>query len=274
MLVHAELPGPIKFASATLEGSSSPPNRYATWLASRPRASENDAIAMLVRLSQEFGARIHIVHLSSSDAIAPLQTARAERATISVETCPHHPTFTSEDIADGATEFKCAPPIRERTNREALWTALRSGTIDLVASDHSPCPPAMKLRDQGDFRRAWGGIASLQLGLPVVWTEARSRGYALSDVAKWMCSGPAQLAGLSDKKERSRWAATYRVIVDQDAGSRVDPEKLIHRHKRTPVCRSTATRVRRNDIFARANQFRQREDFRRAIRRSPRRGLP
>jgi allantoinase len=244
LLVHAELPGPIEFGAATREVSSSPPNHYTTWLASRPRAAENDAIAMLLRLSQEFGARIHIVHLSSSDAIATLQAARSNGAKISVETCPHYLTFTAEDIPDSATEFKCAPPIRERTNREALWTALRSGTIDLVASDHSPCPPTMKLRAQGDFLRAWGGIASLQLSLPVMWTEARSRGYALSDVAKWMCSGPAQLAGLSDKKGAIAVGCDADLVtVDQDAGFRVDPEKLFHRHKLTPYAGRQLTGV-------------------------------
>jgi allantoinase len=234
LLVHAELPDAIDRAVAQRNPAAAP-NRYATWLASRPRQAENDAIALVIHLAQEFGARMHIVHLASSDTVAPLRAARANGAKISVETCPHYLTFAAEEIGDGATEFKCAPPIRERDNRESLWAALREGTIDLVASDHSPCPPPMKLREQSDFLRAWGGIASLQLGLPAVWTEARSRGYALSDVVKWMCREPARLAGLSGKKGAIAVGCDADLVIfDPDAGFRVDPENLLHRHKLTP----------------------------------------
>jgi allantoinase len=234
LLAHAELPGPIEEAVAK-PAAHAPANRYATWLASRPREAENEAIALLLRLAHEFNTRVHIVHLSSSDAIAHLQGAKSRGARVSVETCPHYLTFTSEEIADGATQFKCAPPIRERDNRERLWAALRDGTIDLIASDHSPCPPAMKLRDEGDFVRAWGGIASLQLSLPAVWTEARSRGYALSDVARWMCSGPAHLAGLANRKGAIAVGCDADLVIfDPDARFRVDPARLRNRHKLTP----------------------------------------
>jgi allantoinase len=234
LLAHAELPGPIEEA-ARKQRKDAPANRYATWLASRPREAENEAIALLLRLAGEFKTRIHIVHLSSSDSIPQLRQARARGIRVSVETCPHYLAFVAEEIADGATEFKCAPPIRERENREKLWTALRDGTIDFIASDHSPCPPAMKLCEEGDFLRAWGGIASLQIGLPAVWTQARSRGYALTHAAEWMCRGPAHLAGL--EKRKGAIAAGFDadlVIWNPDQKFCVHPAGLHHRHKLTP----------------------------------------
>jgi allantoinase len=234
LLAHAELPGPIEGAMKTLIPGQ-PTHRYATWLASRPRKAENEAIALLLRLAGEFNARIHIVHLSSSDATSQLQYAKSQGARLTVESCPHYLTFTSEEIPDGATQFKCAPPLREKENREKLWTALLDGTIDLIASDHSPCPPAMKLLEQGDFLRAWGGIASLQLSLPVVWTQARSRGYAFTDVAKWMCSGPAHLAGLDSRKGAIAPGCDADIVIwSPEATFRVDPVRLHHRHKLTP----------------------------------------
>jgi allantoinase len=233
LLVHAELPGPIE--GAVERASAGRPSRYATWLASRPREAENEAVGLLVRLAREFGARIHVVHLASSDALAQLRQAKSEGVRISVETCPHYLTFAAEEIPDGATEFKCAPPIRERENREKLWSALRDTTIDFVASDHSPCPPSMKLRERGDFLHSWGGIASLQLALPVIWTEARSRGYALSDVARWMCRGPADLAGLAGKKGAiAAGCDADLVIFDPEKRFHVEPSKLYHRNKLTP----------------------------------------
>jgi allantoinase len=234
LLAHAELPGPIEEA-VHKRPKGAPANRYATWLASRPRQAEDEAIALLLRLAEEFHARIHIVHLSSSDSIAQLRQARARGIRVTVETCPHYLTFASEEIADGATEFKCAPPVRERENREKLWTALGAGKIDFVVSDHSPCPPRMKLREEGDFLRAWGGIASLQVGLPAVWTQARSRGYALSHVADWVCRGPARLAGI-DKCKGAIAAGCDADLVIWKPGAkfRVDPARLHHRHKLTP----------------------------------------
>jgi allantoinase len=234
LLAHAEVPGPIEAALRSISPTQ-PPNKYATWLASRPGEAENDAIALLLRLAGEFEADIHIVHLSSSCALPQLAQARTRGVPVSVETCPHYLTFTAEEIADGATEFKCAPPIRERENRERLWAALRDGAIDLIASDHSPCPPAMKRRNEGDFLHAWGGIASLQLSLSAVWTAARARGYALTHVARWMCSAPAHLAGIDRRKGAiAAGRDADLVIFNPDAQFRVDPARLHHRHKLTP----------------------------------------
>jgi allantoinase len=162
LLAHAELLQPIEKAIESLPKTPSP-RKYAAWLAARPREAENDAVALLLRLGGEYGARIHIVHVSSADALAALRSAKATGGAVTAETCPHYLTFAAEEIADGATEFKCAPPIRERENREKLWQGLGDGTLDFIATDHSPCPPAMKLPEEGDFLRAWGGIASLQL---------------------------------------------------------------------------------------------------------------
>jgi allantoinase len=234
LLAHAELPGPIDEAARNRRTDGSP-QKYMTWLASRPRKAENEAIALLLRLAEEFQARIHIVHLSSSDSIVQLQKAKEDGIRISVETCPHYLTFASEEIADGATEVKCAPPIRERENREKLWTALRDGSIDFIASDHSPCPPSMKLPEEGDFLRAWGGIASLQLTLPAVWTQARSRGYALTYMAEWMCRGTARLAGLEKRKGSIATGCDADLVIwNPDAKFCVDPSRLHHRHKLTP----------------------------------------
>ncbi len=234
LLAHAEVPEPIEAAARTRPASASP-QRYSTWLASRPRAAENEAIALLLRLAREYQVHIHVVHLSSSDAILSLRQTEDSGMRVSVETCPHYLTFAAEDIADSATEFKCAPPIRERENREKLWTALHDGTISLIASDHSPCPSGMKLRDEGDFLRAWGGIASLQLSLPAAWTEARSRGYALTRVAEWMCHAPARLAGLEKRKGSIAAGCDADLVIwNPDAAFRVDPERLHHRHKLTP----------------------------------------
>lgn len=233
LLAHAELPGPIAAGMKNL--AKADPRAYATWLASRPREAEIEAIALLIRICREFGIRTHVVHLSSSDAIEQLRQAKSDGLAVSVETCPHYLTFAAEEISDGATEFKCAPPIRERANREKLWDALADGTIDMIATDHSPCLPAMKLAEEGDFLRAWGGIASLQLSLPAVWTQAASRGYAVPRLAEWLCQGPARLAGLEKRK------GTIAVGFDADlviwnpgAKFTVDPTHLHHRHKITP----------------------------------------
>jgi allantoinase len=233
LLAHAEVPGPIEAVERKL--AKSDPRKHAMWLASRPREAEDQAISLLLRLCREYQVAIHIVHLSSSDSTAQLQHAKKERLAVSVETCPHYLTFAAEDIPDGATEFKCAPPIRERENRERLWTALGDGTIDLIASDHSPSPPQMKLPESGDFLRSWGGIASLQLSLPAVWTEARNRGYSVTRLAEWLCAAPARLAGLN--KRKGSIAVGYDadfVIWNPDAKFVVDPGALHHRHKITP----------------------------------------
>ena len=233
LLAHAELPGPIEAAAAGARNADQ--RRYATWLGSRPREAENEAIALLIRLSREFGARVHIVHLSSSDALPRLRRAKEEGLPITVETCHHYLTFAAEEIADGATEFKCAPPIRERENREKLWEALGDGLIDFVATDHSPCPPAMKGVETGEFLGAWGGIASLQLSLAALWTEARRRGIGVERMAEWLCGGPARLAGLD--KRKGKIAVGYDAdlaVWDPEAEFTVQAEDLHHRHKLTP----------------------------------------
>ncbi|MFZ0909468.1 MAG: allantoinase AllB [Candidatus Acidiferrales bacterium] len=233
LLVHAELPGPIDAAAKSL--TKAPAAKYSTWLASRPREAENEAIALMVNLAKEIKARIHIVHVSSSDALPILKEAKSAGLAVTAETCPHYLAFSSEEIPDGATEFKCAPPIRESANREKLWEALADGTLDFVATDHSPCPPEMKRKDTGDFIAAWGGIASLELSLPAVWTSALERGYAVERLAGWLCSGPARLAGLETRKGKiAKDFDADLVIWDPNAKFRVEPERLHQRNKLTP----------------------------------------
>ena len=233
LIVHAELPGPISRTGISAETVS--PTEYATFLASRPRAAEDEAVALMIKLSREFGARVHIVHHSSADSLAMLRDAKAAGIKITAETCPHYLSFAAEEIPDGATEFKCCPPIRERDNREQLWTALGEGTIDMVVSDHSPCPPEMKRRESGDFLQAWGGISSLQLRLPIVWTESRRRGFYFEDVARWLCSAPAKLVGLERRKGSiAQGYDADLVIWNPKKQFRVEAEELQHRHKLTP----------------------------------------
>ena len=233
LLVHAELARPIDQAFANLRDADW--RKYETYLASRPDEAELEAIRLMIRLCREYGFRLHIVHLSTAQALPELKAAREEGLPITVETCPHYLHFAAEEIADGATLLKCAPPIRGRENREALWQGLRDGTIDLVATDHSPCPPEMKRREQGRFDLAWGGIAGLSVALPVMWTDAARRGFALDDIARWMSAKPAALAGLSARAgvlEAGREASF--VVFDPDAESVVTPEKLHYRHAISP----------------------------------------
>jgi allantoinase len=177
---------------------------------------------------------VHVVHHSSADALEILRAAKASGALLTVETCPHYLHFAAEDIRDGATEFKCCPPIRERENREQLWQALRDGTIDMVVSDHSPCPPEMKMREEGDFMKAWGGISSLQLRLPVMWTESSARGFDLNQLAEWLCAAPARQVGLRQKGSISVGCDADIVIWNPEREFRVAPEMIQHRHKLTP----------------------------------------
>jgi allantoinase len=230
LLAHAEWPGLLSEPDARAD-----PRRYSTWLTSRPPAAETAAIELLARLSHHTGARVHVVHLASADALPAIAAARAAGVPITVETCPHYLTFCAEEIADGATPFKCAPPIRERAHRERLWQALDAGAIDLVATDHSPAPPALKHVADGDFVEAWGGIASLQLALPVMWTGAAQRGLPVERLAQWMSAGPARLAGLGGVK--GAIAAGHDAdlaIFDPDARCTVDAAALYHRHAVTP----------------------------------------
>ena len=226
LMVHAEDPALLRDGAASSD--------YRDYLASRPPAAERSAIAMLVRQLEGCRTPVHVVHLSSASSLEIVRAARSRGLPITVETCPHYLTFAAEEIPDGATEHKCAPPIRERAERDALWRALIDGDIDLVASDHSPCPPAMK-DTGGDFFSAWGGIASLQLALSAVWTGARARGATIADVARWMCERTAALAGLGARK--GKLAEGYDadvVVLDPDASFVVDGAKLLHRHKVTP----------------------------------------
>ena len=232
LLVHAELSEPIERAGAALAGHD--PRAYATWLGSRPAEAEVEAIRLVLGLAAETGCHVHIVHLSAAAALPELRAARGRGVSVTVETCPHYLALAAEDVADGATEFKCAPPIRERSNREALWQALLGGDIDLVASDHSPCPPALKGKERGDFMSAWGGIASLELGLSVVWTEARQRGATLVQVARWMAERPAALAGLDRIGRIAPGADADLVAFDPDAAWTVDAARLRQRHPLTP----------------------------------------
>jgi allantoinase len=233
LLAHAELPGPIATAASALQGRD--PRRYATWLASRPPAAEVEAVRLLLRLCEDTGCAVHIVHLATAEALAELRPARARGLPVTVETCPHHLVFTAEEIEDGDTLLKCAPPVRERENRERLWEALREGTIDLVASDHSPCPPALKRLDSGDFVAAWGGIGSLEVALGAVWAEARTRGFTPAALARWMGERPARLAGLAGRKGVIAPGADADLVVwDPVAEWTVSGARLHQRHPLTP----------------------------------------
>lgn len=255
LIVHAEVPGPISRVgipacpadsqNVSLDSETASlnqrtdrnvcPTKYQTFLASRPRAAEDEAVALVIKLSREFGARVHIVHHSSADSLALLRDAKAAELKITAETCPHYLTFVAEEIPDGATEFKCCPPIRERDNCEQLWTALGERTLDFIVSDHSPCPPAMKLRESGDFLQAWGGISSLQLRLPIVWTESRRREFSVEDVARWLSSAPARWVGLEGRKGLIANGYDADLVVWNPAKQfTVDGAALHHRHKLTP----------------------------------------
>ena len=228
VLVHAE------DAAAIAAAPPAAGRGYASFLASRPPAAEVTAIAQVIDAAQRAGARAHVLHLSAADALPLLEAARSRGAAITVETCPHYLALAAEDIPDGATPFKCCPPIRERANRERLWQALRDGIIDCVVSDHSPCPPELKHLADGDFGAAWGGISSVQLSLPVVWTQARERGFSLDDIARWMAARPAEIAGIAGKGRIAPGFDADLVAFAPDDSFDVDPLRLHHRHKVTP----------------------------------------
>lgn len=238
LLVHAELQEPIERAGGKAAGGD--PRAYGAWLQSRPDEAEVEAVALLARLAREFDAHIHVVHVSSAAAIPLIREARAEGVRLTAETCPHYLTFAAEDVAPGATAFKCAPPIRERANREGLWAALLEGDLQLVASDHSPSPPAMKYVRDGDFRKAWGGIAGLELGLAATWTGLSSRGGGLERLVDWLSAAPARLAGLEGRKGVIAAGADADLVIwDPNASFTVDPVRLHHRHKLTPYAGMT-----------------------------------
>jgi len=210
------------------------PRSYAAYLASRPARWETDAIALMIRLSEEFDVHVHIVHVSSSDALPLIRDAKRRGLRITAETCPHYLVFCAEEIPDGATEFKCAPPIRERANNELLWEALKDGTLDFVATDHSPAPPDIKEQRSGDFMKGWGGIAGLQFLLPAFWTGAKERGFSLEEVARLLCTHPADFLGLERKSRIEAGCDADLVVWDPEASFEVKEEDIQHRHKLTP----------------------------------------
>ena len=214
LLVHCELSTDEKLATGD-------DRSYANYLSSRPKAWEDNAIALMIRLCEEYNCRTHIVHLSSANSIEPIAEAKRKGLPLTVETGQHYLFFNAETIPDGQTQFKCAPPIREKENNDQLWAALREGIIDFVATDHSPAPPDLKQWHSGNFMTAWGGIASLQLALPVLWTAARQRGFTVADVAGWLSEKPAQLAGVAARKGRIETGYDADLVV-------WNPEKSVY----------------------------------------------
>ena len=269
LLAHAELAGPVNAATAKLNETNADWRKYSTYLQSRPDAAEVEAIALLIRLAEEFSTPIHIVHLSSAKALPLLAEARGRGIPITVETCVQYLWFAAEEIPDGATEYKCAPPIRDSANREALWNALASGDIDLVTTDHSPCPPAMKRRDEGRWDCAWGGIAGIGLALPVFWTAMSRRGFKpgheperepereIDKLGEWMAAAPARLAAFAGRKGSLAVGADADIVVfDPDLAWTVTEEYLYFRHKLSPYMgaklqgRVQETWLRGEQIFA------------------------
>ncbi|MEU4622260.1 allantoinase AllB [Actinoplanes sp. NPDC023801] len=225
-VVHAEDPERLRDAASSAA--------YADFLASRPQDAEHAAVATAVAGARAADRRVHILHLSAASALPLIARARAEGVRVTAETCPHYLTLDAAGIPDGATEFKCCPPIRDAANADRLWEALADGLITCVVSDHSPCTPHLKRRDTGDFAAAWGGIASVQLGLPVIWTAAAGRGHTLADVVKWMARRPADLVGLRNKGRIASGADADLVAFEPDAEFVVDASALHHRHPVTP----------------------------------------
>ncbi|WP_406049318.1 allantoinase AllB [Kribbella sp. NBC_00889] len=237
LIVHAE--------DAHRIDDAPPPHgaTYLDFLHSRPRVAETEAVANVIELARATDCRVHILHVSSSDVLPLLAAARSDGVRITAETCPHYLTFTAEEIPDGATQYKCCPPIREAENRERLWDGLRDGVIDLVVSDHSPSTIELKHLDTGDFGTAWGGIASLQLGLPAVWTEARKRGFTLADVTRWMSQAPAAQVGLRTKGRIEVGYDADLCVLTPDETFVVDPNALQHKNAITPYADRPLTGV-------------------------------
>jgi allantoinase len=255
LLVHAEFPGPIDAATRRLAQAGW--GKYSTYLQSRPDEAELSAIQLMISLCREFHFRLHIVHLATSQALDMLRAAKSEGLPVSVETCPHYLHFSSNKIPDGHTLFKCAPPIRSTENREELWRGLREGVIDLVATDHSPCLTEMKRLGERNFQTAWGGIASLSLALPVMWTEASRRGFSLTDIARWMAEGPARLAGCESRKGRlAKNSHADFLVFEPEAEFIATKEHLHYRHRVSPYLGEKlrgvvkATYLRGNCVFA------------------------
>jgi allantoinase len=237
LLVHAEDPACLHAVCGPVSAG------YPAFLRSRPPEAETSAIRAVIEAARDTGVRAHILHVSSAAAIDLLAAARADGLAVSSETCPHYLALAADEVPAGATEFKCCPPIRERANADRLWAGLVAGTVDCVVSDHSPCPPDLKLTGTGDFARAWGGIASLQLSLPVVWSSGRERGCQLADLARWMAAAPADLAGFATKGRIAVGYDADLVAFAPDAGFVVEPGTLEHRHKLTPYAGRRLTGV-------------------------------
>jgi len=237
MVVHAE-------DAHVIEDSTRPGSRtYSDFLASRPKGAENAAIAQVIREARRTGARVHVLHLSSGDALEMIKEAKADGVRITVETCPHYLSLTAEEVADGATQFKCCPPIREQANQDELWEGLLSGIIDLVVSDHSPCTPDLKRFEEGDFQSAWGGISSLQLGLPIVWSAGARRGATLVQISQWMSTKSAALAGLSQKGSIEVGKDADLVEFSPTEEFTVNPNQLFHRNAVSPYAGKVLTGV-------------------------------
>jgi allantoinase len=229
LLVHCEL------ETVAIDQSDFNTGSYKDYLSSRPKRWEDDAIALMIRLCEEYNCRIHIVHLSSADSISQIAKAKQKRLPISVETGQHYLFFSAEEIRDGETAFKCAPPIRERLNNEKLWQALREGVIDFVATDHSPAPPEMKELGSGNFMKAWGGISSLQFSLPVLWTAAKKHGAGVQDIARWLAEKPAVLPGMQGSKGKIVKGYDADLMVwDPGRSFRVTEKMIRHKHRITP----------------------------------------
>ncbi|MFM8269886.1 MAG: allantoinase AllB [Pseudomonadota bacterium] len=233
LLVHAEL-------DLKNEAHSFSTREYRDYLASRPDEWEVEAIRLMISLAKKIKTSVHIVHLSSAKALNDIRNAKNEGLPITVETCPHYLTLESEAIQEGATHFKCAPPIREKKNQDALWEGLKSGIIDFIVSDHSPCTPQLKKFETGDFDAAWGGIAGLQFSLPVVWTELTKRGFGIPELSFWMSERPARFLNLERKPGRIEVGADADLVVwDPKASFTLEPSQIYHRHTVTPYLGKT-----------------------------------
>jgi allantoinase len=228
LLVHCELTDDFKLPNPN-------PQSYSDYLASRPKYWEDRAISLMIRLCEEYRCRVHIVHLSSANSIDVIAKAKKKGLPITVETAQHYLYFNSEEIRNGRTQFKCAPPIRQKANNDQLWEALKDGIIDFVATDHSPAPPDLKQMETGDFTKAWGGISSLQFALPILWTAAKQRGFTPVDIARWLSEEPAKLIGLAGHKGKiAKGYDADLVIWDAEASFKLVEEMIEHKHKVTP----------------------------------------
>jgi allantoinase len=234
-IVHAEDPDHLRPAPSSAA--------YRDFLASRPPEAESAAVATVVGAARAAAARVHVLHLSAADSLPLIAAARAEGVRVTAETCPHYLTLDAAHVPTGATEFKCCPPIRDKANAERLWAGLAEGVIDCVVSDHSPCTRDLKCPDTGDFATAWGGIASIQIGLPAVWTAARTRGHTLADVVRWMARRPADLVGLAGKGRLAAGADADLVAFDPDGRFIVHAGELFHRNPVTPYAGRALTGV-------------------------------